>query len=79
MSTFQLKSCDCTICTTEAEFTQYYISTYVEFKGRKRELLVLFEDPYDDIALDVDRFKVTGTLHETAVQEPLTLMNAKLI
>ena len=37
---------------------------------------MLFKDPYDDITIEQEQFKVSGTLHETDLKEPLTLVDA---
>ena len=61
----------------DTEFEQHYISTHIEYHGRKREVIVLFKDPYEEITIpDGPRILITGELHEHDLNSPLNLIDA---
>lgn len=71
---------DFKILSTGADGGHYYLSTIVEFKGRKRNLTVIFKNKSDEKQLkQLDSLKVKGDLQDEGAQFPLTLLESELI
>jgi len=68
------------ILLTGTDGGHYYLSTIVEFKGKKRNLTIIFKNKTDEKRLkQLDSLKVKGDLQDEGSQFPLTLLESELI
>ena len=77
---FEIELTDYKIQSTGADGGHKYLKAKVDFKGRNREIIILFTNKKDEQRiLDFNKIRVRGKIVDDGVKQPLTLYETKLI
>lgn len=78
--TSEFEISDFKIKSTGVDGGHHYLSTIIDFEGRKRNMTVIFKNKNDEKRLEqLKSLKVKGHLQDEGSQFPLTLLESELI